>query len=172
MIILLGYMGSGKTVVGQVVSRLIGFEFIDLDHYIEFKEGEKISEIFQKKGVIYFRQIENKYLKELIDEDRKIILSLGGGTPCYYNHMDMLSSKSFIHTIYLNAGIKTLTNRLWDNKENRPLISGINDKDDLLEFIGKHLFERRPFYQRARYQITVDDKSVSEISNEIVSTLF
>ncbi|GAL75931.1 shikimate kinase I [Nonlabens ulvanivorans] len=172
MIVLLGYMGSGKTVVGQVISGLIGFEFVDLDHYIEFKEGKKISEIFERNGAIYFRKIENKYLKELIKEDRKVILSLGGGTPCYYNNMELLLNKSYIRIFYLSAGIKTLLNRLNDDKINRPIISGITGEDELLEFIGKHLFERRPYYQRAHHQITVDDKSLSQISKEIISTLF
>ncbi|GAK91277.1 shikimate kinase I [Nonlabens ulvanivorans] len=173
MLVFLGYMGgSGKSFVGQVISEIIGFKFIDLDSYIELKEEMNISEIFQKHGVIYFRKRENFYLKELIDADRNIILSLGGGTPCYYNNMELLLNKSFIKTFYLDAGIKTLVKRLWNDKKNRPVISGINDEDELLEFIGKHLFERRPFYQQANYKIAVDDKSPRQIANEIISTLF
>ncbi|MBF4985116.1 shikimate kinase [Nonlabens mediterrranea] len=172
MIVFLGYMGSGKTVVGQVVSEIIDFEFIDLDNYIEQQEGLRISEIFQKKGAVYFRKTENYYLRELIREDRDVILSLGGGTPCYYDNMELLLAKSFINSFYLNAGIKTLAQRLWNEKVNRPLIAGIQEEDELLEFIGKHLFERRPFYQRSHHIINVDDKYPIEISKEVISTLF
>lgn len=86
--------------------------------------------------------------------------------------MELLLNKSYIRIFYLSAGIKTLLNRLNDDKINRPIISGITGEDELLEFIGKHLFERRPYYQRAHHQITVDDKSLSQISKEIISTLF
>ena len=82
-IILTGYMGSGKTEIGSRISQKLGMKFIDLDQYIEKKEDSSITKIFEKKGDIYFRKIESKYLHEIIKKDN-IILSLGGGTPCYH----------------------------------------------------------------------------------------
>jgi len=172
MLILLGYMGCGKSVVGQQVSDLIGLKFIDLDTYIEDQEKMSISQIFSEKGVIYFRKKENECLKELIRSEENVILSLGGGTPCYYNHMELINSTSNIKSFYLNAGINELTNRLWNERVLRPLISEVSNKEELTEFIGKHLFERRQYYQEAQYKINVDNKTIYQVAKEVISNLF
>ncbi|MGJ8684031.1 MAG: shikimate kinase [Nonlabens sp.] len=172
MLVFLGYMGSGKSVVGQRVSELLDYDFIDLDRYIEKEEKRNISKIFSENGAIYFRKKENQYLKTVIESEDKVILSLGGGTPCYYNHMEILNSHKNIKTFYLNAGIQTLTERLWDGRNTRPIITDIKTKEDLLEFIGKHLFERRPYYQQARHHIKVDDRNIDEIAQEVIGYLF
>ncbi len=171
MIIFLGYMCSGKTSVGQRVSDLLSVDFIDLDHYIEEQEKMTIPDIFSKKGAIYFRKKENEYFQNVIGTNNNIVLSLGGGTPCYYNNMDLIQSEANIKSFYLNAAIQTILERLWANKNTRPLISGIDKKEGLLDFVGKHLFERRPFYQMAQYQIEVDNKTIDEVSKEIISLL-
>jgi shikimate kinase len=90
-IILLGYMGSGKTTIGSSLSKKLYQNFTDLDDYIEKKENKTISEIFTEKGEIYFRKIEHVYLKQFIMDNDSYILSLGGGTPCYANNMDFIS---------------------------------------------------------------------------------
>ncbi|WP_438961319.1 shikimate kinase [Nonlabens sp.] len=172
MLVFIGYMGSGKSVVGQRVSELLGHRFIDLDHFIEQEEKMSIPEIFSKKGPIYFRKRENECLKSIIEGDQKVVLSLGGGTPCYYNNMELLSTKSFIQSYYLEASIDSLVERLWDNRMNRPLISGIKKREDLEEFIAKHLFERRPFYLSATKKINVNHKTVEQIAQNAISGLF
>ena len=89
-IFLIGYMGAGKSVVGRLLSQINGFNFYDLDEYIEAKEGKKVSEIFNENNEVYFRKIENKYLKEIsLLKDNKII-STGGGTPCFQNNFEIL----------------------------------------------------------------------------------
>lgn len=172
MLVFLGYMGSGKSVVGQRVSELLGFDFIDLDRFIEQEERMSISDIFSEKGAIYFRKRENECLRMIIERSQKVVLSLGGGTPCYYNNMEMINSKSDTKTYYLDASIGSLVERLWLNRVHRPLITGIETKSELHEFIAKHLFERRPFYSTAQEKINVDNKSVEEIAQEIISGLF
>lgn len=172
MLVFLGYMGGGKSVVGQRVSELVGFSFIDLDRFIEQEEKMSISDIFSKKGTIYFRKRENECLKMIIERSQKVVLSLGGGTPCYFNNMELINSKSNIKTYYLDASISTLVERLWGNRAHRPLISGTQTKTELQEFIAKHLFERRPFYSTAQEKINVNNKSVEEIAQEIISGLF
>jgi len=82
-IILLGYMGSGKSTVGHHLAKKLYLTFTDLDNHIEKKENKTISEIFNEKGEIYFRKKEHEYLKQFINENDSYVLSLGGGTPCY-----------------------------------------------------------------------------------------
>ena len=167
-IVLLGYMASGKSVIGKVLANKLKTKFVDLDHYIEEKEGSSISTIFKKKGEIYFRKIENKYLLELLNHNDDHILSLGGGTPAYGDNMSSIIDKSV--SFYLSAPIKTLFDRLKNETFQRPLVADIGE-ENLQEFIAKHLFERNPFYRKAGHIIEVKDKSISEIIKEITVLL-
>ena len=110
-IIVLGYMASGKSTIGKEVSKKLDMNFIDLDVYISEQEKKSISEIFKIKGEIYFRKIENLYLKELLNNEGDFVLSLGGGTPCYANNMELIQS-SKAKSIYIQASIPTLVTRL------------------------------------------------------------
>lgn len=165
-VILLGYMTSGKTAVGKVLSKKLFLPFIDLDKYISEKEQLTISEIFKTKGEIYFRRIEHQYLKELLASDEKFVLSLGGGTPCYAGNMDLITNNPDAISIYLEANIGTLVDRLQKGKIRRPLVSELSD-EKLTEFVAKHLFERRNFYQQAMHKVRVDDKSISTVVTEV-----
>lgn len=81
-VVLLGYMGSGKSTVGIKLAKKLSLPLIDLDHFIEEKEQMSIGELFQNKGEIYFRKQEMSYLEFLLSSSEAMILSLGGGTPC------------------------------------------------------------------------------------------
>ena len=168
-IFLIGYMGSGKTVVGKLLSKSINYNFYDLDKFIELNEKKSISEIFRLKNEIYFREIESKYLNELISVKEKKIISTGGGTPCYSNNIDLINNNSV--SIYLKASVDTLVKRLNDAKINRPLISHLKDKSELKDFISKHLFERNYFYEKAKIKIKTDDLKLGEIINLIIGSL-
>jgi shikimate kinase len=163
-IILLGYMGSGKSTVAKQVAIGLNIPVIDLDDYIEENENKSIASIFKTKGEIYFRLQESKYLKQLLDQGQDLVLALGGGTPCYANNIDLICSAS--ESFYLKASIKTLSDRLVKEKEQRPLIASFDD-EQLKEFIAKHLFERRNFYEQAKYTIAIDGKTMEEIAEEI-----
>lgn len=159
-------MGSGKSVIGKKLSKKLNIEFIDLDHFIELKEGLKISEIFKTKGEVYFRKQENIWFNELLSENKNLIISLGGGTPCYANNHLHLQNNNVL-SFYLKASISTLTNRL-RLETDRPLLNNI---DDLHSFIAQHLFERSYFYNFSKYKIDVNTKTVDEICNEISSMM-
>lgn len=161
-------MGSGKTHVSKILSEKINFKLIDLDHAISDKHQQSISEIFQKKGEIYFRKEEKSVLENILHTENSVVLSLGGGTPVYYNNMEVINENSV--SVFLRASVSTLTQRLLSEKGKRPLISHIFD-DDLPEFIAKHLFERNNFYNQAEIIIDTDRKSPSEIVEEIISQL-
>lgn len=165
-VILLGYMTSGKTAVGKALSKKQFLPFIDLDKYISEKERLSIKEIFKTKGEIYFRKIEHLYLKELLDLEEKFVLSLGGGTPCYAGNMNLITSNKNTVSIYLEANIPTLVERLQKGKARRPLVSKLSD-EKLVEFVAKHLFERRNFYQQAKHKVQVNNKSLSTVVTEI-----
>ena len=168
-IILTGYMGCGKTEIGARLSEKLCIKYIDLDQYIEKKEDSSITKIFEKKGDIYFRKIESRYLHEIIKEDN-IILSLGGGTPCYNENSKIFNSDNNI-SFYLKHSRKKITERLFSIKKNRPLISKFQSEEKLLEFVSKHLFERELYYSMAKNTINSDDKSIEEISIQIIETL-
>ena len=141
-IILLGYMGSGKTTIGSQLAKKLYQNFTDLDDYIEKKENKTISEIFTEKGEIYFRNIEHNYLKKFINENDSYVLSLGGGTPCYANNINIISQEADVYSIYLQGSVTTIYERLKINSSKRPLIASLK-KDSLIEYIAKHLFEDR-----------------------------
>ncbi|WP_298777613.1 shikimate kinase [uncultured Polaribacter sp.] len=169
-IVLLGYMASGKSSIGKLLAKKLNYQFIDLDDYIIEKEKMTISEIFKVKGEIYFRNIENKYLKEVILKGEKYILALGGGTPCYANNMEVINSSKDSVSIYLQGSTSTMIKRLIKKKSKRPLIASLGD-DKIPEFVAKHLFERRPFYEQAKHTIKIDDVKKKEIAKKI-SKLF
>lgn len=169
-IVLLGYMASGKSTIGREISKKLDMKFIDLDDYISKREKRSISEIFKVKGEIYFRRIESLYLSEILNSKDSFILSLGGGTPCYSNNMDLILN-SEAASIYVKAGIKTLVSRLTAEKNKRPLVAELED-DKLVEFVAKHLFERRFFYEQASMTVNTEDKSLEEITTEIRILLY
>jgi len=164
-IVLLGYMGCGKSAISKGLSQKLEVKRIDLDDYIEEKEKLSIANIFASKGEVYFRKLETICLNEILNQDEDYILSLGGGTPCFGTNMQLINSKAT--SVYLSANIPTLTKRLLPEKSKRPLISRISDQD-LPEFIAKHLFERRTYYLKANVPVSVDNKSVKTIIDEVL----
>ena len=168
-IILTGYMGCGKTEIGSRLSQKLGMKFIDFDQYIEKKEGFSVTDLFEKKGNIYFRKVESKYLNEIIYKDNYII-SLGGGTPCYHENHKIFNINNNI-SFYLKYSRKNLSKRLFTIKKNRPLISKFKSEEKLLEFVSKHLFEREYYYSMAKNTINCDDKSIDQIGKQIIEIL-
>ena len=172
ILILIGYMASGKSTLGRILAKKLNYEFLDLDDYIETNENVSISEMFKTKGEIYFRKKETYYLKELLESKTNLVLSLGGGTPCYSNNMEMILNTNNAKSIYLKASIPTLIARLKNEKSKRPLIAHIETDDLLSEFIGKHLFERSQYYSLANATVTTDNKSENDIIEELIVKLF
>jgi len=164
-IVLVGYMGSGKTTVGKILSKELGINFLDLDNYIEESLEMTISDIFKHKGELFFRKKEHEYLKEVLTKKNNFILSTGGGTPCYGNNMDTITENTS-DVFYLKVSIPGLIERLSKEKETRPLIKDLS-KEDFPEFLGKHLFERSPYYSRANHKIVSDKKTPKDIVAEI-----
>ncbi len=170
-IVLLGYMGSGKTTIGKLLAESINYSFLDLDVLIEKEEQLSIPELFSKKGEIYFRKNERKVLEDVLAAYPNIVLATGGGTPCFGDTIDYLDSLEDVKTVYLKASSEVLTDRLFKEKLKRPLISHLQTKEILNDFIRKHLFERSFYYNRSAFNIQTDKKTIDEIIEEIKDKL-
>ncbi|HCO84989.1 MAG TPA: shikimate kinase [Arenibacter sp.] len=168
-IVLVGYMGSGKTTIGKLLANKLKISFLDLDEVIEQGLEDSISNIFNGKGEIFFRKKEHEYLTDVLSKKEKLILSTGGGTPCYSGNMETMLNLAD-HVFYLKVSIPGLVKRLLLEKEHRPLIKNI-DNGELPEFIGKHLFERNNFYLKANHIIDCDDKDPETLVAEIQELL-
>lgn len=169
IISLVGYMGSGKSHISKILSEKLNFKLIDLDKEISKRNKLTIPEIFEKKGEIYFRKLEREALEEILASEGNVVLSLGGGTPAYYNNMEIINNSS--KSVFLRASVGTLSGRLSKQKEKRPLIANISD-DELPEFIAKHLFERNVFYSKAQFHVITDNREPEEIITEIIEKLY
>ncbi|PJJ63075.1 shikimate kinase [Chryseobacterium geocarposphaerae] len=169
IISLVGYMGSGKSHISKILSEKLNFKLIDLDKEISRRNKLTIPEIFEKKGEIYFRKLERETLEEILASQENVILSLGGGTPVYYNNMEIINHNS--KSVFLRASVGTLSERLLKQKEKRPLIANISD-ENLPEFIAKHLFERNEFYNKAQASVITDNRTPEDIVDEIIEKLY
>ena len=172
IIVLIGYMASGKTSIGKKLAGKLNYSFLDLDDFIEEKENLTVSEVFKTKGEIYFRKQEALYLNELINSENNTILSVGGGTPCYSGNMDVIMAAKNVKCIYLKAALPTLANKLLRKKAKRPLISHIETIEEMTEFIGKHLFERSQYYSQAEIKMSIDNKTKDEVVEDVILELF
>lgn len=170
-IVLLGYMASGKSLIGRELAKVLKMDYLDLDDFIEKNEGKSIEKIFLEKGEIFFRKIENSYLQALMSSKNNLVLSLGGGTPCFTNNLELLKNNKEITTFFLNVPVSELAKRLMSDKENRPLVKYVSNETDMLEFVGKHLFERLPFYNQAHFKMDAN-KPKEEVVESIITKLF
>jgi shikimate kinase len=168
IISLIGYMGSGKSHISRLLSKKTGYALFDIDQEIVKKNQISIPEIFEKKGEIFFRKQEREILEYFIRSKNHCILDLGGGTPVYYDNMEIINQYTI--SFFLRTSLKTLCERLLPQKSKRPLIAKISD-ENLPEFVAKHLFERNPFYSKAKYTIDTDGKTPELIVNEIIHQL-
>mgnify|MGYP005688147071 FL=1 len=165
-IILIGYMGSGKSTVGRMLSQKRNLLFEDLDDVIAHDAAASIPELFIEKGAKSFRELEHQTLKKVLKSAANKVISLGGGAPCYYDNMALVAATT-PHVFYLNASHKTLARRLFPEKKGRPLIAHAETEEALQSFIAKHLFERQSFYRQANHIISVDNKSIETVVAEV-----
>ena len=150
-IILIGYMGAGKTTVGKALAKELGVPFYDLDWYIESRMHKTVAQIFAEKGEEGFRKIEHNMLHE-IAEFEDVIVSCGGGTPCFFDNFDYMNQQGPV--IYLKADPEVLYKHLVMSKNDRPLLRG-KSPEELITFIREQLEKREPFYSKAKYTLDV-----------------
>jgi shikimate kinase len=159
-IFITGYMGSGKSTAGKKLASELGYEFIDLDHFIESEYKQTIPEIFASKGEKEFRSMENNALKKVLEKKKDVVVSCGGGTPCYFNNMELMNNNGI--TIYLKMSVDALVNRLIHAKEKRPLIEN-KTEPELRAFIARQLEKREDQYHQAQFTIKGKNLDVDEL---------
>ena len=147
-IFLTGYMGAGKTTLGKAFARELNVPFIDLDWYIEERFHKSIRELFAERGEASFRELERSMLHE-VSEFEDVIVSTGGGTPCFFDNMDYMNRHG--QTVFLDVHPDILFNRLRVATRQRPILQGKTD-EELRSFIVEALDKRAPFYSQARYR--------------------
>ena len=150
-IILLGYMGAGKTTVGKALAAALNVPFYDLDWFITTRYRRSVPEIFAERGEAGFRELEQRMLHEAA-EFEDIVLSCGGGTPCFFDNMEYMNSLA--DTIYLKATPEVLAMHLRMGKGKRPLLEG-KSPEELEDYIREMLVTREPFYSKAKYTLDV-----------------
>ena len=151
-IIIIGYMGAGKTTVGKALANSLQLPFYDLDWYIEGRMRKTVSQLFAERGEEGFRQVERNMLHE-VAEFEDVVISCGGGTPCFFDNMEYLNAQG--ETIYLKATPEVLYKHLQMGKTVRPLL---RDKtpEETLDFINSQLAHREPFYNKAHHTLDVN----------------
>lgn len=151
-IVLIGYMGAGKTTIGRVLARTLNLEFFDLDWYIETRYRMKIPQIFTERGESGFREMEHAMLHEVCEMEN-VVIACGGGTPCFYDNMDYINAQS--ECFYLKAEPEVLRTHLLMGKSQRPLIQG-KSPEELITYIEESLKVREPFYLKAKHVIPIE----------------
>ena len=144
-IFLIGYMGAGKTTVGRKLAKEMNLSFIDLDLYIEGRYHRSIRQLFAERGEEAFRDIEKRLLHE-VAEFEDVLVSTGGGTPCFFDNMEFMNMAGT--TIYLKVSVDELASRLESCKQTRPVLQN-RSGEELRSFIKENLEARTAYYEKA-----------------------
>lgn len=156
-------MGSGKTTLGRPLARKLGLAFADMDAYIEQSWGMSVGELFERGGEDGFREIERQALKVLCGKD-DIVVSAGGGTPCFFDNMDRMNRCGT--TVYLKLSPEDLCSRLRRAKRERPLIRD-KSESQLTDYIRRSLAVREPYYSKSHITLEGPDITVEEVAGSI-----
>lgn len=149
VIYLLGYMGSGKTVVGKALAEALGFSFVDTDEWIIDFSGMSINEYFDKNGENAFRTLEKKAIQTISESSTNLVVATGGGLPCFNKNVDYIIENGLC--IYLMASISDICVRL-EQDNSRPIVKGKSRKE-LHNFISNHLQIRKEYYKQAQIKV-------------------
>ena len=163
-ILLVGFMGAGKTTIGKLLAKSMGFSFIDTDKEIEKEEGISVAQIFENKGEEYFRELESNFIANIYQN--KYIIATGGGMPCHKDNMRKLKKLGTV--LFINTSYDSITERLKINQKSRPLIkSGLDDENEELH----SLFIKRQKIYMSSDKVVAGDRNPSFIVEEILHIL-
>jgi len=154
-IFLIGFMGSGKTHWGGLLSEKLGIRFFDLDEQVTEHAGKSIAEIFSTEGEEQFRLKEKDVLHLITESHESFVMACGGGSPCYFNNIDYMNQAGT--TVWINVSLDILFERLVKEKDKRPLIKDLS-AEQLRAFINKKFADRKIYYEQA--DVTVDEEPV------------
>jgi len=166
-VILIGFMGSGKSTIGKKLAESLGVLFLDSDSVIEEKEGQSVSEIFEQQGEDYFREKEREFIAGL-DAIQPSVVSVGGGMPCFFDNMEQLKAKGKV--FYLNVSVMTLVKRVIAERATRPLLASLSDQE-VSAFVFDKLIERTAFYRKAHHIIPNETANADATVTEILKLI-
>lgn len=147
---MIGFMGSGKSYHGRKLRDATNWDFLDLDEFIVDKHLLSINEVFAREGESYFRELEHLALKDVLKRVQPTIVATGGGTPCFFNQMDLMNNTGY--TFYLNNPLEKITAQLISGQHKRPLLKG-KSEEELRGYVEQKLAERSNFYEQATWTI-------------------
>ena len=164
-LVLIGYMGSGKTVLGKALATTLEYPFIDLDNYIEQSESSTISDLFDSRGEIYFRKKESEAVSKVLKDTTKMVLATGGGVVKRQINRERLRSRGTV--IHLHCPLQQLLERTAKDKK-RPLLAG----DDREEVLKNLMCERAPLYKEIEdYRFVSGERGAKQLAHRIVKQL-
>jgi len=164
-IYLVGYMGSGKSTVGNKLAKALGIPWIDLDTEIESRYKISVADFFGKYGEDAFREVEHKILAEIALVPGAVV-STGGGVPCFHNNMELMNTTGL--TIYLEVSPGIILSRIGPHARKRPLFQQMNG-DDILQKISDHLRSREIYYRQAQLTIDGTDPDIELLKNQVLN---
>lgn len=164
-VFLVGYMGCGKSTLGRWLSSDLKWRFLDMDDFIEKKQGRTISQIFEDEGEAAFRKMEQDAITELSQEEN-VIIATGGGAPCFFDNVEKMNAAGL--SIYMKLTPQTIFNRVKGATKTRPLLASLSESE-LLAFITEKLEEREPFYMKCNVIADAESLDVEGFVNIIKS---
>lgn len=163
-VVIIGFMGAGKTTVGSMLARSIGWSFLDLDEEVARREGMPVPEIIRKRGIRGFRRVEAAVGRELL-RSRRAVIAFGGGWPAEPGHMDMLGDRTV--SVWLRVGTQSALARIAGSDTERPLLQ----VDDPVGAAESLLTERIPHYRRGDIVVDTEDRAPDEVVMEILKRI-
>jgi shikimate kinase len=166
-IYLWGMMGAGKSTIGSEIAKVLNKNFIDVDVLIEKKEDLSITEIFEQKGEVYFRELERLTLHEIVHDGAEGIYACGGGTPCFYDNDERMLQSGLC--IYLKADVDLLIKHLYNDAGKRPLLEGVA-AEEMAAYLEKMLDSREEIYEVAHIVLPISG-SLEEDTKNLLSAI-
>lgn len=163
-IYLIGFMGSGKTHWGRLLSQKLSIPFFDLDEQVSEQAGKTIPEIFAAEGEEHFRLMEKDVLHIISESHDSFVMACGGGSPCYFNNIEYMNQSGT--TVWINTNRDTLFDRLVKEKSNRPLIKDLSD-EQLRNFIARKYSDRRIYYEQADIKVDEEPMQLDSLIEKI-----
>src|SRR5436190_13962062 len=163
-IYLIGFMGSGKTHWGRLLSQKLSIPFFDMDEQVVSHEGKSIVEIFAENGEEHFRLLEKDILHIITESHEGFVMACGGGSPCYFNNIEYMNNSGI--TVWINTPIDVLFQRLIKEKDHRPLIKDFTD-EQLRTYINKKFADRKIFYDQAEIIIDEEPLQIEKLVEKI-----
>jgi shikimate kinase len=157
---IIGLKNSGKTTFGKALAKRLALDFLDLDEYLEKREGMGVPEIYSREGEEGFRKLERKALKEVVDNNH-IVISTGGGAPCNCDNMNLM--EKYGDVIYLKVNDETLVQRLKRAAKHRPIVLG-KSESEIRQYIADVRNKCEHHYRRAKYTVDGENPDLEKIA--------